>query len=96
MVGQTRLNHLRARKELLLVQAEAERQLIALDARRLADSLHWVETIHRGWQHVKPLAWAAAPVAGFCLVRRGRSLWRWASRLVNVWRWIGALRGAGH
>jgi hypothetical protein len=94
MVGQAQLKKLHARKTLLVAQADAERQLIALDARRLADSLHWVETIHRGWQHVKPLAWAAVPVAGVYLLRHGRSVWRWASRLVNVWRWVSGLRGA--
>ena len=56
MFGQTRLKELRARKELLLGQADAHRRLIALDAQNTAHALRWVESIQRAWQHVKPFA----------------------------------------
>ena len=87
MFGQTRLKELRARKELLLGQADAHRRLIALDTQDIAHALRWVESVQRAWQHFKPLAWLAAPVAGFYLAQRGRSVWRWGLRLVEVGRW---------
>jgi hypothetical protein len=88
MLGQTRLNDLRSRKELLLVQADAQRRLIALEAQNAADSLRWADSIHRAWQEVKPLAWVAAPVAGFCLARYRRSVGRLGLHLFKAWRWI--------
>jgi hypothetical protein len=93
MVGQTQLNELRARKELLLVQADAQRRLLALDARKVEESLQWIEPLQRGWQRVKPLTWLAAPVGGLLLSRYSRSIWRCGWRVVNGWRWI---RGHGH
>ena len=86
MFGQTRLNELRTRKELLLVQANAQRQLIALDAQNVVRALRWLDSVHRAWQHVKPLASMAAPVAGYYMARKGRSLWRWVVLLVEVGR----------
>jgi len=86
MFGQTRLNELRIRKELLLVQANAQRQLIALDAQNVVHALRWLDSVHRAWQHVKPLASMAAPVAGYYMARKGRSLWRWVVLLVEVGR----------
>jgi len=86
MFGQTRLNELRTRKELLLVQANAQRQLIALDAQNVVHALRWLDSVHRAWQHVKPLASMAAPVAGYYMARKGRSLWRWVVLLVEVGR----------
>jgi len=86
MFGQTRLNELRTRKELLLVQANAQRQLIALDAQNVVHALRWLDSVHRAWQHVKPLASVAAPVAGYYMARKGRSLWRWVVLLVEVGR----------
>ncbi len=86
MFGQTRLNELRTRKELLLVQASAQRQLIALDAQNVVHALRWLDSVHRAWQHVKPLASMAAPVAGYYMARKGRSLWRWVVLLVEVGR----------
>jgi len=86
MFGQTRLNELRTRKELLLVQANAQRQMIALDAQNVVHALRWLDSVHRAWQHVKPLASMAAPVAGYYMARKGRSLWRWVVLLVEVGR----------
>jgi len=86
MFGQTRLNELRIRKELLLVQANAQRQLIALDAQNVVHALRWLDSVHRAWQHVKPLASMTAPVAGYYMARKGRSLWRWVVLLVEVGR----------
>ena len=86
MFRQTRLNELRTRKELLLVQANAQRQLIALDAQNVVHALRWLDSVHRAWQHVKPLASMAAPVAGYYMARKGRSLWRWVVLLVEVGR----------
>jgi len=86
MFGQTRLNELRTRKELLLVQANAQRQLIALDAQNVVHALRWLDSVHRAWQHIKPLASMAAPVAGYYMARKGRSLWRWVVLLVEVGR----------
>ena len=86
MFGQTRLNELRTRKELLLVQASAQRQLIALDAQNVVHALRWLDSVHRAWQHIKPLASMAAPVAGYYMARKGRSLWRWVVLLVEVGR----------
>jgi len=86
MFGQRQLNELHARKELLLVQADAHRQLIALDAQNIVHALGWLDSVHRAWQHLKPLASMAAPVAGFYAARKGRSLWRWAVLLVEVGR----------
>ena len=86
MFWQTRLNELRSRKELLLVQADAHRQLIALDAQNVVHALGWLNTVERAWQRIKPLASMAAPVAGFYMARKGRSLWRWAALLVEVGR----------
>jgi hypothetical protein len=91
MFGQTRLNELRARKELLLVQADAQRRLMALDARKVEDALQWVGPLQRGWQRAKPLAWLAAPVGGFFLARHGRSVWRYGRRVFKAWRWISGL-----
>jgi len=88
MFGQTRLSELRARKELLVVEADAHRQLLALDAQAAAHSLRWLEPVHRGWQQVKPFAWLVAPVAGFYVARRGRSVWRWGLRLFDIGRRI--------
>ncbi len=86
MFGQTRLNELRTRKELLLVQASAQRQLIALDAQNVVHALRWLDSVHRVWRHIKPLASMAAPVAGYYMARKGRSLWRWVVLLVEVGR----------
>ena len=86
MFGQTQLNELRSRKELLLAQADAQRQLIALDAQNVVHALRWLDSVHRAWQHVKPLASVAAPVAGYYMARKGRSLWRWVVLLVEVGR----------
>ena len=94
MFGQTRLNEWRARKELLLVQADAQRRLIALDAQNAAQALQWVESAHRTWQQVKPMAWLAAPVAGFYLGRHGCFVWRWGVRLFKTWSWISGVRRA--
>jgi hypothetical protein len=91
MFGQTRLTELQARKELLLFEARVERELLALEAQNVAHALRWIEPVHRAWLHIKPLAWLAAPVAGFYLARRGRSVWSWASRLVNVGRWASRI-----
>ncbi|HUK83612.1 MAG TPA: hypothetical protein VLZ12_13395 [Verrucomicrobiae bacterium] len=91
MVGQTRLNELRARKELLLLQADAQRRLIALEAVNAARALRWVESVHRAWQHVKPWAWLVAPVAGFCATRHTRPLWRGVLYLVRTGRWINRI-----
>jgi len=71
---------------LLLVQASAQRQLIALDAQNVVHALRWLDSVHRAWQHVKPLASMAAPVAGYYMARKGRSLWRWVVLLVEVGR----------
>ena len=86
MFGQTRLKELHARKELLLVQADAHRQLIALDAQNVVHALRWLDSVHRAWQHFRPLASMAAPVAGFYMARKGRSLWRGVVLLVEVGR----------
>ena len=91
MFGQTRLKELRARKELLLAQADAHRRLIALDARDIAHALRWVESIQRAWQRVKPFASLAAPVAGFYLARHGRAAWRGGLRIVEVGRWVSRI-----
>jgi len=91
MFAQTQLKELRARKELLLLEAGVERELLTLEAQNVAHALRWVEPLHRGWQHVKPLAWVAAPVVGFYLARQSRSMWRWASRLVGVWRSVSGV-----
>jgi len=74
------------RKELLLVQANAQRQLIALDAQNVVHALRWLDSVHRAWQHVKPLASMAAPVVGYYMARKGRSLWRWVVLFVEVGR----------
>ena len=86
MFGQTQLNELRSRRELLLAQADAQRQLMALDAENVVHTLRWLDSVHRAWQHLKPLASMAAPVAGFYAARKGRSLWQWAVLLVEAWR----------
>ena len=88
MFGQTRLKELRSRKELLLVQADAHRQLITLDAQNVVHALRWLDSVHRAWQRFKPLMRMAAPVAGFYMARKGRSLWRWAALLVEGGRWV--------
>jgi hypothetical protein len=88
MFGQERLTALHARKELLLAQAEAHRALLVHEAQVAARSLHWLEPIHRGWQRVKSFAWLVAPVAGFCVVRRGRSIVRLGMRLLRAWHWF--------
>ena len=93
MVGQTRLDELRARKELLLLQAEAQRRLIALEATNTAVALRWVESVQRAWQRVKPFAWLGAPVAGFYLARHARSVWRWAAYLARTGRRISRIFG---
>jgi hypothetical protein len=86
MFGQTQLIELQARKSLLLLQAEAHRSLLASDAQRVADSLHWIEPVYHTWQHIKPLAWIFAPLAGFAVARHGRSVWRWAVPALKLWR----------
>ena len=86
MFGQTQLNELRSRKELLLAQADAHRQLIVLDAENVVHALRWLDSVHRAWQNLKPLASMAAPVAGFYAARKGRSLWRWAVLLFEAGR----------
>ena len=88
MFGQTRLDELLARKELLLTQADAQRRLIALEAQNAADSLWWLESVHRAWQQVRPFAWLVAPVAGFYLAQRARSVWWWGGHLTKIWRWV--------
>ena len=91
MFGQTKLNELRSRRELLLAQADAHRQLITLDAENVVHTLRWVDSFHRTWQHLKPLASMAAPVAGFYAARKGRSLWRWVVLLVEVGRRVSRI-----
>jgi hypothetical protein len=86
MFGQARLNELRSRRELLLAQADAHRQLITLDVQNVVHSLRWVDSFQRIWQQLKPLASLAAPVAGFYGARKGRSLWRWAVLLFEAGR----------
>jgi hypothetical protein len=95
MFGQTRLNELRARKELLVAQAAAHRQVLALDAETVAHSLRWLDVAVGWWQRIKPFAWIAAPFAGFYAVRHGRSVWRWASGLGQVAQWLLRLRRFG-
>jgi len=88
MFGQAKLADLQIRKQMLLIQADAQRRLLVVDAKSVATSLHWVETVHRVWQQIKPLALMAAPVAGFFVARRGRSLWQWGSRAFGIWGWV--------
>ncbi|MCG3147513.1 MAG: hypothetical protein PCFJNLEI_00953 [Verrucomicrobiae bacterium] len=92
MFGQARLNELRARKELLVMQADAQRQLIALDAASVAHALRWADIAASWWQRIKPFAWVAAPVAGYCVVRHGRSVWKWGTRLLKAGQWLARLR----
>jgi hypothetical protein len=94
MVGQTRLEELHARKELLLLQADAQRRLIALEAANTAIALRWVESVQRAWEQVSPLVWLAAPVAGFYVARRARSVWRWGLYLARTVRRISRMFGA--
>lgn len=86
MFGQTRLNELRARKELLLFEARVERELLTLEAQNVAHALRWLEPVHRGWQHIKALAWLATPVAGFYFARHAGFVWRWGLRVIGIGR----------
>jgi len=91
MFGQARLNELRARRELLITQADLHRQLMRLEAQNAAAALSWLQPILRMWKSVKPVAWMAAPLGGLFLARRGGSLFRWGLRGLDAWRWIRRL-----
>ncbi len=89
MARQTRLTTLHQRKELVIFQAEAQRHIIGLEAQEIQHALRWVDTVYRGWQCWRPVAWGLAPLAGYFLARHGRVAFQTGRRLLRAWRLVG-------
>jgi hypothetical protein len=86
MFFQTRLNELRSQKALLLVQADAQRRLLALEAEGIVRVFRPAQSSFRALGDLKPWAWLLWPVAGFFFARWGRHAWRAGSSLFDFLR----------
>lgn len=85
MVSGQELARLQARKELLIAQCDLQRGIVDVELARLRGGLSWM---HRGgeWlQRVRPWLPLIAPVAGFIVARRWKTVLGLAGRTVG-WR----------
>ncbi len=74
------LNELRARKALLQVECRLQRGLVQLELERVRGGFDLLSR-GAGWlQHCRPFLPLAAPLVGFVLVRKWRTLVRWGGR----------------
>jgi hypothetical protein len=87
MVSAKELARLQARKELLVAQCDLQRGILYLECTRLRESLNWVGR-SAGWmQRVLPWLPLAAPVAGFLVARRWKTLIGYAGKAFG-WRML--------
>ena len=86
MVPRQTVISLAEQKQLLVAQCQAHRELLQREREQLRASLHWVapvgKIVHAACSH----GWVVSAVAGLLVAKRGRSLFHWLIRGVQVWR----------
>jgi len=92
MFGDERLAEIERQQEVLQVQSDLHRQMLALEAASWAQRFAWVDSAS---QTVAGARWWLLPVAavgGVFAVRKWRSLVKWAPAALSVWKWARSLR----
>ena len=79
------LETLRRRKQLLVARSEIQRLTLALEAARIREATAWVPTAAEWVRGAAPWLLIAAPVAGFLLGRKPRSVRSLVAKA--IWGW---------
>jgi len=83
------LNELAARKELLVMESELNRQALRHETARIQESLsRWKENTLGAGRAAYPWLLAAAPVAGWFVTRKAGRLTGFVSKALIGWRLI--------
>ena len=86
MLAGKALKELAAQKELLLVQSEIHRSIIALELQNLRASCNWLEPLGKAAHTVRAWGWIPAAAGGLLVAWRGRTILQWASRGLGLWQ----------
>lgn len=87
MVFEKELNDLQARKAILLAECQLHRSLLDLEVAQVRGRLGVVRQGAAWFQTCRSYLPIIAPVAGFLIVRRWRTITRWGGRAL-VWKLI--------
>lgn len=85
MVSGKELTRLRERRELLVAECDVQRGIAEVEIARLRGSFRWLDSGTALLQRLRPWLPLIAPVAGFIVARRWKSVLRMTGRTVG-WR----------
>jgi hypothetical protein len=92
MFSQTRMNALAERRQLLLLEAELHRSLIALECETLRARLAGLRSARAHLAAGGPWLVAGGAVAGFLAIRHWRKLAGWIPAALTAFRWVESLK----